>query len=217
MLELYYAPHTCSLASHLALEHAGAEYRAIRIDFATQAQRSPEYLAINPKARVPALVTERGVLTETPAILVYVAQRYPQAGLAPLDDPFALAEAQSFNSYLCSTVHVAHAHRMRGYRWADDPAAIAEMKRKVPQTVGECFALIERELLRGPWVLGEGYGICDLYLFTLAQWLEADGVDTARLPRVLDHRARVAAIPLVQRVLAAELGPRAAAAAATPA
>ena len=205
MLRLYYAPHTCALASHLALEQSGAAYDTVRVDFSKNGQRAPEYLAINPKGRVPALVTERGVLTETPAILLFICQGHPQAGLAPLDDPFALAEVQAFNSYLCSTVHVAHAHRMRGQRWADDPAAIAAMQRKVPQSVGDCFALIERELLRGPWVMGERQGIWDLYLFTLAQWLEADGVDLAKLPRVLAHRARMAEDPVVRRVIAQEL------------
>ena len=205
MLRLYYAPHTCALASHLALELAGAAYDTVRVDFAKNGQRAPEYLAVNPKGRVPALVTERGVLTETPALLLFVCQLHPEAGLAPLDDPFALAEVQAFNSYLCSTVHVAHAHRMRGQRWVDDPAAIAAMQRKVPQSVGDSFALIEREGLRGPWVMGERFGICDLYLFTLAQWLEADGVELARLPRVLAHRARMAADPRVQRVIAQEL------------
>jgi glutathione S-transferase len=174
------------------------------VSFAADEQRSPPYLAINPKGRVPALVTERGILTETPAILLYVAQLHPEAGLAPLDDPFALAQVQAFNSYLCSTVHVAHAHRMRGHRWADEPAAIAAMQRKVPQSVGDCFGLIERELLQGPWVMGERHGVCDLYLFTLAQWLEADGVDVAALPRVMDHRRRMAEHPVVARIVAEE-------------
>ena len=150
MLTLYYSPGSCALASHIALEEAGADYKTIRLDFAQNDQRAPGYLAINPKGRVPALVTEQGILTESPAILVYIAQRFPQARLAPLADPFAFARLQSFNSYLCSTVHVAHAHRMRGYRWADDPAALAEMKRKVPQTVGEAFQLIERHMIAGP-------------------------------------------------------------------
>jgi len=205
MLTFYYAPHTCALASHIALEQAGADYEAVRVDFATNGQRKPEYLEINPKGRVPALVTDRGVLTETPAILLFICQSYPHARLAPLDDVFALAQVQSFNSYLCSTVHVAHAHRMRGYRWADDPAAIAEMQRKAPQAVGECFALIEREMLKGPWVMGQTYGICDMYLFTLAQWLEADGVDLATLPKVVDHRRRMSELPVVRKVIAAEL------------
>jgi glutathione S-transferase len=126
MMIFYYAPHTCSLASHIALEQAGADYELRRIDFARNEQRSAEFLRVNPKARVPALVTPRGILTETPAILAFIAQSFPAARLAPLDDPFAFAEVQAFNSYLCSTVHIAHAHRMRGYagrttRWRSRP------------------------------------------------------------------------------------------------
>jgi glutathione S-transferase len=205
MMVFYYAPHTCSLASHIALEQAGADYELRRIDFARNEQRSAEFLRVNPKARVPALVTPRGILTETPAILAFIAQSFPAARLAPLDDPFAFAEVQAFNSYLCSTVHIAHAHRMRGYRWADDPAAIAAMQKKVPQSVTECFELIEREMLRGPWVMGDAYTVCDMYLFTLAQWLEADGVDLRRIPKVADHRRRVAENPIVAKAIAAEL------------
>jgi glutathione S-transferase len=207
-MRFYFAPHTCALASHIVLEQAGADYQLERVDFKTNEQRGPGYLKINPKARVPALVTDRGVLTETPAILAFVAQRHPEANLAPLDDPFAFAEVQSFNSYLCSTVHVAHAHRVRGYRWVDgaDTAAIEAMKKKVPQSVGDCFDLIERELFRGPWVMGDRYTISDPYLFTLAQWLEGDGVDVARFPKVAEHRARMAEDPVVKRVIAAELG-----------
>ena len=103
-LTLYYTPGTCALAVHIALHEAQAGHELVRLDFAAQQQRSPEYLAINPKGRVPALVTEHGVLTETPALLAYVAQRYAQAQLAPLD-PFAFARMQEFNNYLASTVH----------------------------------------------------------------------------------------------------------------
>ena len=203
-MKFFYAPNSCALASHIALEEAGAKYEAVRVDFKTNEQRSADYLAINPKGRVPALATDRGILSETPAILLFVAQSHPKAELAPRDDPFALAELQSFNSYLCATVHVAHAHRMRGYRWADDAAAIEAMKKKVPQSVGDCFSLIEREYLRGPWVMGAQYTIADPYLFTLAQWLELDGVDLAKLPRVADHRARMAQRPAVKQAIALE-------------
>lgn len=205
-MKLFYAVHTCALASHIALEESGADYTTVRIDFRSNEQRKPDYLAINPKGRVPALVTERGVLTETPAILAYVAQSFPAARLAPLDDPFDFAKVQAFNNYLCSTVHVAHAHRVRGYRWADDPAALAEMQRKVPQTVGECFSLIEREMLVGPWVMGDTYTICDPYLFTLTQWLKGDGVDVAQFPKLNDHMQRMSERPGVKKVLAQELG-----------
>jgi glutathione S-transferase len=205
MIKLYYAVNTCSLASHIALEETGATYTTVRINFANNEQRGAEYLAVNPKGRVPAMVTDRGILTETPAMLAYIAQSFPEARLAPLDDPFAFAQVQAFNSYLCSTVHVAHAHRMRGQRWADDPAAIAAMQRKVPQSVGACFELIEHDMLKGPWVMGEAYTVCDPYLFTLAGWLEGDGVDLPKLPRVMDHHRRMSERPAVQRAVAAEL------------
>jgi glutathione S-transferase len=206
MLSFYYAANTCALASHIALEQAGADYQAVRVSFAKQEQRSPEYLRINPKGRVPALVTDRGILTETPAILQYVAQTHPKAALAPLDDAFEMARMNAFNSYLCSTVHVAHAHRGRAYRWADDAAAQAAMKQKVPQNVGECFELIEREYFVGPWVLGERYSVSDMYLFTLASWLEGDSVDPARFPKVAAHRERMRGDPVVSRVLATHAG-----------
>lgn len=203
MLKLYYAPGTCALASHLALEYTGAPYEAVRLDFKTQQQRTPEYLKINPKGRVPALVTDRGVLTETPALLHYIAQSFPQAQLAPLDDAFGLAQVNEFNSYLCSTVHVAHAHGARATRWTDDPAAVETMKKKVPQTMADCFTLIEEKLFKGPWVQGERFSTSDLYLFTLARWLKGDSVDVARFPKVADHMQRLQAQPQVQRVLAA--------------
>lgn len=206
MFTLYFTPHTCALASHIALKDAGAAYDLKRIDFAKSEQRSSAYLTINPKGRVPALVTPRGVLTETPAMLAFIAQSYPDARLAPLGDPFAFAQVQAFNSYLCSSLHVAHAHRMRGYRWASEESSFADMRRKAPEAVGEGFALIEREMLRGPWVMGDTYTIADPYLFTLAQWLEADGVDPNRIPRVVEHRARMAERPNVRAAIAEELG-----------
>jgi glutathione S-transferase len=202
MLTFYYTPGTCALASHIALEQSGADYRAVRVDFRSNAQRAPEYLAINPKGRVPALVTERGVLTENPAILAFVAQSYPSAKLAPLDDPFAFAQIQAFNSYLCSTVHPAHAHRVRGTRWADDPAAIAEMRRKAPQVMSDCFDLIEAKMIAGPWVMGEAYSICDPYLFTLAGWLAVHELDITQWPKVADQHRRMSELPAVERVLA---------------
>jgi glutathione S-transferase len=204
MLTLFYALNTCSLASHIALEESGAAYEAKRLNFAKNDQRKPEYLKINPKSRVPALVTDHGILTETPAILVYIAQSFPKANLAPVNDPFRLGQIQAFNSYLCSTVHVAHAHRMRGYRWTDDAPAMETMKKKVPQNVGDCFDLIEREYFRGPWVMGADYTIADPYLFTIANWLEADSVDPKRFPKVLNHRNRMAERPAVKKVLARE-------------
>lgn len=200
MMNLFYAPGSAALAAHIALEEVGAEYDAIKVDLVAGEQKKPEYLAINPKGRVPALVTERGVLTETPAILGYIAQIFPQAHLIP-SDPFELAQVQAFNAYICATVHVAHAHGRRGYRWANEQASLDDMLNKLPETVGEAFDLIERDLLKGPWVMGEQYTICDPYLFMAALWRKGDGVPAERHPRVEDHMQRMRQRPAVTSVL----------------
>ena len=196
----YTAPGTCALATHIALCEAGADFELVRLDFGTGQQQSAGYLAINPKGRVPALVTDEGVLTETPALLAFIAQRHPDAGLAPARDDFAYARMQEFNSFLAATVHVAHAHKRRGARWADDPAALEAMRAKVPQSMTACSELLEARLT-GPWVLGERYSVADGYLYTISGWLEGDGVDLARFPRIVDHRRRVGERPAVKRAV----------------
>ncbi|MDT8342830.1 MAG: glutathione S-transferase family protein [Thermohalobaculum sp.] len=206
MITLHLARYTISLAPLIALEEAGAAYDLRWVDFKAAEQRAPAYLAINPKGRVPSLQTVRGILTETPAILAFIAQSFPEARLAPLGDPFAFAQVQALNCYLASTVHVAHAHRARGSRWADDPAAIAELTRKAPEVVTQVFELIERDLPAEGWAVGGAYSIADAYLFTLAQWLEGDGADVAKLPKVLAHRERMRARPAVIRALEIEKG-----------
>jgi len=204
MLRLFYAPGSCARASHIALREAGAEFSLRLVDFGAAEQRSEAFRKVNPKGRVPALETDRGILTETPAILAYVAQCYPAAQLAPLDDAFEFARMQAFNSYLCSTVHVAHAHSRRGERWADDPAAIAEMKRKAPEVMAACFQLIEDEFLVGPWVMGDDYTVADPYLFTLTQWLPFHRIDLSTYPKLLAHSNRMLQRPAVLAALNAE-------------
>ncbi|QFY59393.1 glutathione S-transferase [Rhizobium grahamii] len=203
MLTLYFAPRTCALASLIALEESGLLFTTKKLNFAEGEQRSPDYLAINPKGRVPALVTERGVITETPAILAYIAQIAPAAQLAPLD-PFEFARMQAFNNYLCSTVHVNHAHGRRGSRWADDTAAQEAMKAKVPQTMAEAFEVIDHKMLEGPWVMGEYYSVADPYLFVMTGWLRPDGVDPIHFKKSTAHYAQMIERPAVQRALERE-------------
>ena len=206
MLKLYFSPGSCSQASHIALEEAGAAYEAERVDFGKQQQRSAEFLRVNPKGRVPALVTDRGVITESPAILAYIGQRFANTPVGVPKDPFEFARIQSFNAYLCSTVHVAHAHKRRGSRWADDPAVIKAMTLKVASNMSDCFELIENTMFAGRWVMGETYSIADPYLFTFTSWLEGDGVDPKRFPKVYEHSQRMAERPAVKKVLSVAAG-----------
>lgn len=203
-MKLYFSPGTCALATHIALEDVGADYELQRLDFSKQEQQSSEFLAVNPKGRVPALVTERGILTETPAMLAFLAQSHPKAALAPLDDPFAFAEFQAFNSYLCSTLHVAHAHLGRGHRWSNDPAAIASMTAYVPTSSAAAYEHVEQDVFKGPFVLGDAYSLADAYLFTVAQWMERDSLNLKQFPKIVAHRAMMAERPPVKRAFAAQ-------------
>jgi glutathione S-transferase len=207
MLKLFYAPGSCALASHIALEEAGAGYELALVKTGENEQRSAEYLAINPKGRVPALQTDDGVLTENPAILAYLAQTHPAAGLAPRD-PFAFARVQAFNAFLCATVHPTFAHRWRPYRYADDPAAHAAMGAKVPSVLDEHFGLIEDQLSDGrDWLFGD-YSIADAYLHVFARWYQRPGMGTpAARPLVRAHLARMQARPAVARALEQEGAP----------
>lgn len=200
----YYAIQTVSVASQIALEEAGAVYESRLIDFKTTEQQSKDYLQINPKGRVPALVTDRGIITETPAILAYIAQAFPKARLAPLDDPFLFAKLQDINSYLCSTVHVNHAHKMRGNRWVEDKDAQskAAMTAKVPKTMHDSFSLIEQEMFIGPWTLGDNFSITDCYIFCISNWLKGDNVEIKEFPLIHDHHLRMKKRPSVQKVMA---------------
>ncbi|MDF2232812.1 glutathione S-transferase N-terminal domain-containing protein [Albimonas sp. CAU 1670] len=203
MIVIHSAPGACSLASHIALREAGAEFELRRVDFAADQQRSPEYLALNPKGRVPLLQTERGALTETPAILTWIAQSFPQANLAPAD-PWDFAQMQSVLAYICATLHVNHAHGRRSARWADQESSHADMRAKVPQTVGESFRHLEEEVFKGPFVMGDGHTVADAYLYTVSRWMETDKIDPARFPKVHEHRTRMQARPAVQAALEAE-------------
>ncbi|MFN0263253.1 glutathione S-transferase family protein [Tepidamorphus sp. 3E244] len=206
MLKVYFGPQTIAVATLIALEEAGADYEPVCLDMKNRQQQSEDYLQVNPKGRVPALVTDDGILTETPAVLTYIAQTHPDAGLCPFEDAWAFAQVQSFNAYLASTVHVAHAHNRRGHRWTDNKAAQKAMSAYVPKSMAECFKLIENELFQAPWVMGKIFTICDPYLFAISSWLEGDGVDPARFPLVMEHRSRMHERGSVKRVMALQNG-----------
>ena len=200
---LYFTPDTCSLATLITCFDAGLEPNVIFVDFAISQQSAGNYVSINPKARVPALSIGADVLTETPAILAYLAQTHSDANLAP-KDALGFAQVQSFNAYLCSTLHVAHAHRMRGYRWVDGLEHEEAMRRKVPEAMTECYNYIEQHAFKGPFAFGEDYTISDPYLFTITQWMESDGVDPDLFPKLSAHRTLMTSRNTVKKALAVE-------------
>lgn len=200
-MELFYAPGTVALAALITLHEADVPFTATKLDFTKSEQHSTDYLARNPKGRVPALLTDHGILTETPAILPYIAGLNPAANLLP-SDPYALAKMNEFTSYLASTAHVNHAHRMRGARWATQQSSFDDMAAKVPQNMRDTYAYIQSECLRGPWVMGDHYTVADAYLFTVSSWLKGDSVDINEFPAIAAHSNAMRDRPAVTAALA---------------
>lgn len=196
MLKLHYSPGTVSIAVAIALEEAGVAYQPVRVDFKAGEQTQAAYHKLNPKGRVPALETPDGVLTETGAILEFVAP-----GLVPAD-PYAAARMRELMYYLASTMHVNHAHRVRGHRWADQAESLADMQQKVPQTMAACCAYLEELLPQLPFELGAGKVVSDGYLFIVLSWLKGDGVDIADYPALQRFQQKMEARISVQTVRA---------------
>ena len=182
-MKLYYAKGTIAIATAIALHEAGLDFEPVRLDFRAGEQTGPEYQAINPKGRVPALVTDQGILTETGAILDYIADIAPAAGLRP-SDAYEAAKMREAMCYLASTMHVNHAHKMRGHRWASEESSFADMKAKSVQTMTESAAHVENHVLQGQYVLGETFSLADPYLYVACNWLEGDGVSVADYPKI---------------------------------
>ena len=194
MLRLHYAPRTISVAIAIILEELETPYEAIRVDFATAEQTKEDYRQINPKGRVPALETPGGILTETPAIIEYIA---PQ--LVP-DDAFAAAKMRELISYLNATMHPHHAHGLRGERWADEASSLADMKRKVPERMNDCCAHLEDYLPSLPFQTGQLEVLSDAYLYVVLTWLPGDGVDISHFPRLAAFQHEMNTKPSVQAV-----------------
>jgi glutathione S-transferase len=205
-LKLFYSPSACSLATHIVLEEAGADYELVLASTRDGSVRKPEYLAINPKGRVPALQTDRGVLTETPAILGWVAQAYPDAKLAPAGDDFAFAQMQAFNTFLASSMHIMFALHWRTYRFVEGDEHLAAVKAHAPKALAEQFQLVEDRLQDGrAWVHGEAYTTSDPYLLVFTRWLDETGLGALDdYPHVKAHKARAEARPAVKRALEQE-------------
>ncbi|MEZ5716115.1 MAG: glutathione S-transferase family protein [Paracoccaceae bacterium] len=200
MLRLHCAPQTISVATAITLTEAGLPFQPVAVDFATAQQTTPGYHAINPKGRVPALETPQGILTETGALLEYAAALAPEAGLVP-QDPFQAALMREMMFYLASTMHVNHAHKMRGHRWAEREDSHLDMRAKVPQTMAASCAWVESRL-QGPYLLGDALCLADPYLFTICTWLPGDGVDISAYPRLAAHHAAMNARASVAHVRA---------------
>ena len=198
-MQLFYTPNTISMAVAITLQEADIAHELILVDFAKGEQLSASYLSKNPKGRVPTLIVEGQPLTETGALLELIATFAPEKNLVPAD-PLQAVKMRSVMFYLASTMHVNHAHRVRGIRWANDQSSIDDMAAKAPETMAISAKYIEEECLTGPFILGEAFSIADIYLFNICTWLAGDSVVVSNYPKITAHMALMETRASVQKI-----------------
>ncbi|MEM7753505.1 MAG: glutathione S-transferase family protein [Pseudomonadota bacterium] len=197
-MKLHCAPNTIAVAAIVALNE-GVHWEPVRLDFTKADQTKPDYLALNPKGRVPTLITPEGPLTETGAILEYIGDTAVPK-LVPAD-PLQRARMREVMYYLGTTMHVNHAHKMRGPRWANEQSSFDDMRAKVPETMAASCAYLEPQIT-GPYLFGAEPTLSDCYLYAISTWLEGDGVDVTAYPKLLAWRQVMETRPSVQKARA---------------
>jgi glutathione S-transferase len=200
MLKLFHSPGACSLVPHIALEEAGADYEAVRVMLAESAHLKPEYLAINPHARVPALATEQGTITENIAVLNYIADRFGAAGSVPRGDVYLAGKCNELLGWFSSTVHITFALIWRAGRFSDDESvhpAIQDFGRR--NLIGQ-FEEIEARV-GDDWLVGDRFTAADSYALTFFRWGRRIGLEMRDFPKWAALNARLLAEPSVQRVV----------------
>ena len=202
MLKLYYSKGSSALAAHILLEEADLPYEVQEISIPDKQHQTAGFLNINPKGRLPVLETPDGVLTESPAILEYIATLDRSERMTPVG-AFAQAQARSLCAYISSTTHVAFAHKQRGIRWAATQQAHDDMKQMVPKNLAESAAYLDAQFKDGPWILGEHYSFCDPYIFLVSRWMSATSLDLTPYQNLEAHRVAMRDRPATQRVLKA--------------
>ena len=204
-IALYFSPGACSMAPQVVLSEIGTDYEPRRVNFAEKAQYTPEYLAMNPKGRVPVLLIDNFILTEVPAILTYLGQRFPQAGLLPAGGE-PLGRCLEWLAYCSSTVHPAYAHLRRPERYVDDAAMHPALQAKGEAGFIDCIGYIDRKLEGKQFAAGDAYSVADAYLIVFFGW--ANGLKkfdiATRFPHYSAVARRILARPAVQKVIAME-------------
>lgn len=198
-MKLYYTPGVCSLAPHIALREAGQEFDLIKVDLhAKQTDGGGDFNQVNRHGKVPALdIGEDTVLTENPAILQYIADRNPDAGLAPPAGSSARYRLHSWLSYLGSELH-----KLFGPLFA--PGHSDDEKKRSSQGIDSALTKLDEELSTRDYLVGDRFSVADAYLFTILGWPKMVGIDMDKYPALNAYTGRIAQREGVQAALKAE-------------
>lgn len=201
---LYMAPYTCARVTAIALETAGVEFETRPVRFMRGEHKSPDFRKLNPLGKVPAVQIDGTVLTENVAILTYLAERYPDAGLMPkADDAVARARNLADLCFCSSTLHPL-VTRIRIPTFFAGPENALVVKQTAEKAMDEYFALIEQRLSEGPWWYGADWSAMDAYLYWIFWRVEGAGYEVPRYPRYQEHARKMEQLPQVERALARE-------------
>jgi len=198
-MKLYYSPGTCSLSPHIALREAGLDFELVKVNGKTKTtEHGTSYWKVNPYGYVPALELDDGeVLTEGPAIVQYIADLKPQAGLAPANGTLERTRLQSALGFINSELH-----KSIGALFA--PNLSEEDRRSALDKNEARLQQLSANLEGRQWLVNGSYSAADAYLYNVLRWLKFFDVDLNRWPVLAAHSKRVGVRPAVQAALAAE-------------
>lgn len=193
------------MAPHIVLNETGQSFELRKFATADRANYSPEYLAVNPKGRIPALLIDGFVLTENPAILAYLGRRFPKAGLYPADASEAEARCLELLAWSSNTVHVAFAQLMRPERFVLREESYPPVRESGHLNYGQCLADIESRLQQVEYAVGDQFTVVDPFWLVFYRWGVRAGYDMrARFPAYTAYAERMCSRPSVQRALDVE-------------
>jgi len=199
MLQLYYTPGACSLASHIALRETGLEFGLIRVDLATgKTEQGEDFRAINAKGYVPALRLEDGqLLTENQVILQYLADRQPESGLAPAAGALPRYRLMEWLAFIATELH-------KGFGPLWNPATPEATRQDTLTRLAKRFDFVEAALNQRQSLTDADFSIADAYLFTVLGWAPLHHIDLSPWPALQAFQQRVASRPAVRAALQAE-------------
>lgn len=200
-MKLYSSPGACSLTDHIVLQWIGAPFE---VQLVSREQRNtPEFRAINPAGAVPALQVGDWVLTQNSAILHYLTDRFPEAGLCGDGTPESRAEVNRWLAFVNADLHPAFKPLFGATAYLEDPALIEKSHAAARQQLRGLFERADAQLADRDWLAGSR-SIADPYLFVVTQWAKKTGVDLSGLDNLARFDARMAADPGVQAAMKAE-------------
>lgn len=198
-MKLYFSPGACSLSPHIVLHELGLPFEAVQVDLKTKRLKDgADFWKINPKGYVPALQIDDGaILTEGPAIVQYLADQKPTAGLAPANGTFARYRLQEWLNFISTELH-------KQFSPLFNPASSDALKQAQQERLAERFREIVAAMGAAPYLLGDQFTVADAYLYTVLTWAGIVGVDLGPFPTLQAFMQRIEARPAVKATLAAE-------------